>query len=78
MAKPKDIRAAVKAELDFDPLIDDADITVKNLEVRSFEESADATNPVQRALDRYGLFGDDSDITVNANQARGTNVATIM
>lgn len=176
MAKPKDIRAAVKAELDFDPFIDDTDITVKNLgsdvalngtvpsypqylqaaaaarrvagvtsvhnhlmvmlpdenyrddvqlitaannalalnitvpdgveasasdgniwltgsvsygyqrdaaeaavsgltgvrnisddiEVRSFEETADASRRVQRALDRYGLFGDDSDISVTA------------
>jgi osmotically-inducible protein OsmY len=176
MAKPKDIRAAVKAELDFDPFIDDTDVTLKNLggdvalngtvpsypqylaaaaaarrvagvtrvhnhlmvmlpeenyrddaqlitaannalalnitvpdgveasasdgniwlmgsvsygyqrdaaeaavsgltgvrnisddiEVRSFEETADATRRVQRALDRYGLFGDDSDISVTA------------
>ena len=176
MAKPKDIRAAVKAELDFDPFIDDSDITLKNLngdvalngtvpsypqylqaaaaarrvsgvtrvhnhlmvmlpdenyrddaqlttaansslalnitvpgsveasasdgniwltgsvgygfqrdaaeatvsgltgvrnvsddiEVRSYEETSDATKRVQRALDRYGLFGDDSDITVSA------------
>jgi osmotically-inducible protein OsmY len=176
MAKPKDIRAAVKAELDFDPFIDDTDITLKNLngdvalngtvpsypqylqaaaaarrvagvtrvhnhlmvmlpdenyrddaqlitaansslalnisvpdsveasasdgniwltgsvgygyqrdaaeatvsgltgvrnvtddiDVRSVEETSDATKRVQRALDRYGLFGDDSDITVTA------------
>jgi osmotically-inducible protein OsmY len=184
MAKPKDIRAAVKAELDFDPFIDDTDITLKNLngdvalngtvpsypqylqaaaaarrvagvtrvhnhlmvmlpdenyrddaqlttmansslalnitvpdsveasasdgniwltgsvgygyqrdaaeaavsgltgvrnvsddiEVRSYEETSDATKRVQRALDRYGLFDDDSDITVSA--ADGTIALT--
>jgi osmotically-inducible protein OsmY len=31
MTKSKDIREAVEAELRFDPLVDDADITVKNL-----------------------------------------------
>jgi len=30
MGKTKDIREAVEAELDFDPLVDAADITVKN------------------------------------------------
>ena len=37
-----------------------------DIEVRSFEETSDATKRVQRALDRYGLFDDDSDITVSA------------
>jgi len=37
-----------------------------DIEVRSTEETADATRRVQRALDRYGLFGDDSDISVTA------------
>jgi osmotically-inducible protein OsmY len=31
MATTKDIRQAVKAELDFDPLVDPADITIKNM-----------------------------------------------
>ena len=31
MGKTKDIREAVEAELDFDPLVDDGDITVKNM-----------------------------------------------
>ncbi|MCW2894006.1 MAG: OsmY protein [Actinomycetia bacterium] len=31
MSKSKDIREAVEAELSFDPLVDDSDITVKNL-----------------------------------------------
>src|SRR3954468_16903429 len=31
MGKTKDIREAVDAELDFDPLIDPSDITVKNI-----------------------------------------------
>ena len=31
MGKTKDIREAVEAELDFDPLIDDGDIAVKNM-----------------------------------------------
>lgn len=31
MGKSKDIREAVEAELSFDPLVDDSDITVKNL-----------------------------------------------
>jgi len=31
MGKTKDIRAAVEAELDFDPLIDPADMTVRNM-----------------------------------------------
>src|SRR5215467_10431575 len=31
MGKNKDIREAVEAELDFDPLVDAADITVRNL-----------------------------------------------
>lgn len=31
MGKTKDIREAVEAELDFDPLVDDGDITVKNV-----------------------------------------------
>src|SRR5260370_3112391 len=31
MATTKDIREAVRAELDFDPLVDAADITVKNM-----------------------------------------------
>jgi hypothetical protein len=34
MGKTKDIRAAVEAELSFDPLIDSADITVRNLNGR--------------------------------------------
>ena len=31
MGKTKDIREVVEAELDFDPLVDAADITVKNM-----------------------------------------------
>jgi len=31
MGKSADIRGAVEAELGFDPLIDDADITVRNI-----------------------------------------------
>ena len=31
MTKSGDIREAVEAELSFDPLVDDSDITVKNL-----------------------------------------------
>src|SRR6516162_998240 len=31
MGKNKDIREAVEAELDFDPLVDAADITVRNI-----------------------------------------------
>jgi len=31
VGKTKDIREAVEAELDFDPLVDDGDITVKNM-----------------------------------------------
>src|SRR5689334_11160291 len=31
MGKTTDIREAVEAELDFDPLVDDADITVRNI-----------------------------------------------
>ena len=31
MTKTKDIREAVEAELNFDPLVDDADITVVNM-----------------------------------------------
>jgi len=31
MSKSKDIREAVQAELRFDPLVDDSDITVKNV-----------------------------------------------
>src|SRR5215813_3497906 len=31
MGKNKDIREAVEAELDFDPLVDAADVTVRNL-----------------------------------------------
>jgi osmotically-inducible protein OsmY len=32
MGKTKDIREAVEAELDFDPLVDPSDITVKNID----------------------------------------------
>lgn len=37
-----------------------------DIEVLSLAETADATERVQGALDRYGLLGDDSDVTVEA------------
>ena len=53
-AKTKDIREAVKAELDFDPL----------------ERKKQPTLPTWfRALDRYGLFADDSEVTADASDS---------
>ena len=56
MGKTKDIREAVEAELDFDPLIDDGDITVKNMSgevalngtVPSYPQYQEAASAAQR------------------------------
>ena len=56
MGKTKDIREAVEAELDFDPLIDDGDITVKNMNgevalngtVPSYPQYQEAASAAQR------------------------------
>ena len=49
--KGQDILKAVEAELDFDPLVDPADVTLA----------------VQEALDRYALIIDDSNVTVDTD-----------
>jgi len=44
-----------------------------DIEIRTDEEeAADVTDLVQGALDRYGLFGDDSDVTVDARDGTVT------
>jgi osmotically-inducible protein OsmY len=56
VGKTKDIREAVEAELDFDPLIDDGDITVKNMSgevalngtVPSYPQYQEAASAAQR------------------------------
>jgi len=56
MSRTKDIREAVEAELDFDPLIDDGDITVKNMNgevalngtVPSYPQYQEAASAAQR------------------------------
>ena len=56
MGKTKDIREAVEAELDFDPLIDDGDVTVKNMNgevalngtVPSYPQYQEAASAAQR------------------------------
>jgi osmotically-inducible protein OsmY len=56
VGKTKDIREAVEAELDFDPLIDDGDITVKNMNgevalngtVPSYPQYQEAASAAQR------------------------------
>ena len=56
MGKTKDIREAVEAELDFDPLVDDGDITVKNMNgevalngtVPSYPQYQEAASAAQR------------------------------
>jgi osmotically-inducible protein OsmY len=56
VGKTKDIRKAVEAELDFDPLIDDGDITVKNMSgevalngtVPSYPQYQEAASAAQR------------------------------
>ena len=45
-----------------------------DIEIRNEAETANVTNLVQDALERYGLFPDDSDVTVNASD--GTVVLT--
>lgn len=60
MGKTKDIREAVEAELDFDPLVDDGDITVKNMNgevalngtVPSYPQYQEAAAAAQRV---YGV-----------------------
>ncbi len=60
MGKTKDIREAVEAELDFDPLVDDTNISVKNLNgdvalngtVPSYPQYAEAAAAAQRV---YGV-----------------------
>jgi osmotically-inducible protein OsmY len=56
VGKTKDIREAVEAELDFDPLVDDGDITVKNMNgevalngtVPSYPQYQEAASAAQR------------------------------
>jgi osmotically-inducible protein OsmY len=56
VGKTKDIREAVEAELDFDPLVDDGDITVKNMNgevalngtVSSYPQYQEAASAAQR------------------------------
>src|SRR5437763_6325746 len=56
MGKTKDIREVVEAELDFDPLVDAADITVKNINgqvalngtVPSYPQYLEAATAAQR------------------------------
>jgi osmotically-inducible protein OsmY len=56
VGKTKDIREAVEAELDFDPLVDDGDITVKNMNgevalngtVASYPQYQEAASAAQR------------------------------
>jgi osmotically-inducible protein OsmY len=60
VGKTKDIREAVEAELDFDPLVDDGDITVKNMNgevalngtVPSYPQYQEAAAAAQRV---YGV-----------------------
>jgi osmotically-inducible protein OsmY len=45
---------------------------IDDIEIRSDVEAADVTVRVQSAIDRYGLFPDDSDITVDASDGTVT------
>jgi osmotically-inducible protein OsmY len=65
MGTTKDIREAVEAELEFDPLVDDADIHV--VTINGDADPVDVTWLVQDALDRNALVDDDSDVSVDTS-----------
>src|SRR2546429_6517973 len=74
MGTTKDIRDAVEAELEFDPLVDDADIHVVNvngdvaLNGTVYDaDPVDVTWLVHDALDRNALVDDDSDVSVDTS-----------
>ena len=72
MGTTKDIRAAVLAELAFDPLVDATDITVKNMNgevgltgtAPSYPHYLQAAAAAQR-VSRNALLEDDSDVRVD-------------
>ena len=71
MGKAKDVRAAVEAELSFDPLVDSAGITVVNIggpneiDISYLIDPVDVNLHVQQALDRSALVPDGSDVTAD-------------
>jgi hypothetical protein len=65
VGKTKDIREAVETELDFDPLIDDGDISVKNM---SGEVALEVVLPSES-------YRDDATLTTMADNAPAANIS---